>query len=160
MFHYRVENGPEFAGNERLGAFEYSGGQNIASPFNFTGDAGYCLAGNLDRPPVSPATEAPFRRPPRFAEYGADEARKLVASQCGDETLIVDELDDLIAGLEPEIGFESMFSDSNRFRFPDQFACLRGLTLLGEARISRLMSIAGADWVIAPIEITSTPVFA
>ena len=41
MFHYRVENGPEFVGDECFGAFEYPGGQNIPSLFNLTGDSGY-----------------------------------------------------------------------------------------------------------------------
>jgi hypothetical protein len=88
------------------------------------------LAGNLDRPPVSPATEPPGGRFPRPAEYRADEARQFVASQRGDETVFVYELDDLILGLESEIGFESMLSDPYRFRFPDQLSRLRVRTTL------------------------------
>jgi len=75
----------------------------------------------------------------------------------------VDELDDLILGLQPEAGFESMLSDPDRFCLPDQVACLRAqdpYPRIREARISILISIAGAEWVIAPTEITSTPVLA
>jgi hypothetical protein len=88
------------------------------------------LAGNLGRPPVRPATEPSGRRFPRPAEYRADEARQFVASQRGDETVLVYELDDLILGLESEIGFESMLSDPYRFRFPNQLSCLRVDTTL------------------------------
>src|SRR5690349_18149871 len=129
MFHYRVKDWPEVVGYEGLSSLEYSGGQKILSPLNLSGDVGYWLAGNLGRPPVHPASKALGRWLPGFAEYCADEAWKLVASQHGDETLFVDELDDLILVLEPEMGFESMFSDPDRFGFSDKFTRLRARTL-------------------------------
>lgn len=75
----------------------------------------------------------------------------------------MDELDDLILGLQSETGLESMLSDPDGFGSPDQRAGFRAQNAylrFREARISRLISIAGAEWVIAPTEITSTPVFA
>src|SRR5207245_5219927 len=83
-------------------------------------------------------------------------------SQQRDETLIVDELDDLILSLQSEARLESMFSDPDGFCSTNQRASLRAQSAypcFREARISRLMSTAGAEWVIAPTEITSTPVF-
>ena len=137
MFHYGVENGPEFVGNECFGASEYPSGQNISSLFDLTRDSGYGLARNLDRPPVRPATESSSRRFPRPAEYRADEARQFVASQRGDETVFVYELDDLILSLESKIEFESMLSDPYRFRFPNQLSCVRvGTYLILEKRES------------------------
>ena len=75
----------------------------------------------------------------------------------------MNELDDLSLGLQSETWLESMLSDPDGFCFPDQLACLRTQDTYSpfrEACISRLMSTAGAEWVIAPTEITSTPVFA
>ncbi|OLB70414.1 hypothetical protein AUI06_06505 [archaeon 13_2_20CM_2_52_21] len=61
MFHDGIENRPEFVRYEGLGSSEYSGRENVFSPFNITGGAGYWLAGDLDGPPVRPASEAPRR---------------------------------------------------------------------------------------------------
>ena len=75
----------------------------------------------------------------------------------------MDELDDLISGLQSETGFESVLSDPDGFSLPDERVSLRAQNAyprFREPRISRLMSTAGAEWVIAPTEITSTPVFA
>lgn len=41
MFYDGVKDGPERAGYERLGSFEYSGGENVVSPLDLSGDAGY-----------------------------------------------------------------------------------------------------------------------
>jgi len=75
----------------------------------------------------------------------------------------MNELEDLNLGLQSQTWLESMLSDPDCFGFPDQLACLRTQDTyppFREACISRLTSTAGAEWVIAPTEITSTPVLA
>jgi len=60
----------------------------------------------------------------------------------------VDEIDDLLLGLQSEFGFESMLSDPYRIRFPNQLTCLRTQDIFPRflaGRISRFMSIAGAE---------------
>ncbi len=41
MSYDGIEDGPELVRYEGLGSFEYSGGENIVSPLDLSGDAGY-----------------------------------------------------------------------------------------------------------------------
>lgn len=75
----------------------------------------------------------------------------------------MDECDDLSPGLQPQAELESMLLDPDRFCFPNELVCIRAQNTylrLRATRLSKLTSTAGAEWVIAPTEITSTPVFA
>ena len=169
MFNDRVEQRPEFAGYEGLGSSKYSGRENIFSPFNISGNAGYWFAGDLDRPPVHPARESLRRRLPRFTQYCADEAWKLVTSQRRDQASSVDEFDDLILRLQAESGLESMFSDSERSGFPDQLVFLRARTpssFSGSMYLqihinggSRMSDCANRDYVYSRLSVTCKILF-
>jgi len=67
MFHDDVEDRPELVGYEGLSPSEYSVSENVLSSFNILGNMGYRLAGDLDRPPVHPASETLRRWLPWFA---------------------------------------------------------------------------------------------
>ena len=41
MFDNGVNDRPDLVGHEGLGSFEYSGGENIVSPPDISGDVGY-----------------------------------------------------------------------------------------------------------------------
>jgi hypothetical protein len=76
----------------------------------------------------------------------------------------VDELDDLIMGLQLKTGLESMLPDPDRFRFRDQRACLRTRTLLSFSRCmylqthingrSRMGDCANRDYIYSGLHVT------
>src|SRR5207249_7869115 len=80
---------------------------------------GYLLALYLEGPPVQPAAKTLRRWSPGLAHHSADEAWKLVTSECRNKSPVMNEAHHFRLSFQTEARFEPMLSFSNLFCFLD-----------------------------------------